>query len=385
MAVPRRFALRAAAKLLLGFIPGVVAFDLWVGWLDRDQGSDEGSWLIDEQLGWAPRPYFENPELETKLDRFGLRNAEIPADAPPDEIRILGLGASRIYGARNVRQSQTWSYWLEQMLAGSTTPPARVLNGGVMAYSLAQAARRGIRLLDEERDGVRVDPNLVLIALSPGAQTLIDNSSARRWVRVGEKLVEEDVIEGWPEVLVPARVALHRALMNSNLYVRHRAKLDLDGDDRPQEIQSWMLSRQEAAPALAQRIERAFDELQQLHLACQARGIRLVALLMPDSEQDSDARWSHYTRNFAQFGAPPSTTPRLEGVEVMGERCRELGIEAWDLSVPISTMAEDRKRWYADDGLHWSGEGHRLIARAIYEHLLGDGWLQRLAQAGAQD
>ncbi|MHC4261590.1 MAG: hypothetical protein ACYSWX_03645 [Planctomycetota bacterium] len=357
-------------------MPGLFLVDQWVGWLDRDTGSDENLWLEDEFLGWVPRPGYTEDEWGTSIDRFGLRNEEIPLDAEADELRILGLGASRIYGARNVLQSETWSYWLEALLEryGSV----RVLNGGVQAYSVAQAARRGVLLLDEERDGVRVDPDLVFIALSPSAQMLIDNSDARRWVRVDGELVDASVVDGWPEPLVPLRVAFHRLAMRSNLYVRHRAKLQAGGGDRPEAIQRWFLSREPVPESVAPRVEDAFRALTELRDACRAREIELVALLIPTEAQDSNRRWNQFLRVSGKFGAPPIGTPRLESIEVLAERCQELGISAWDLSAACDQFATDRDNWYADDGIHWSGQGHQLIARALLRELTESGLLGRL-------
>jgi lysophospholipase L1-like esterase len=382
MSAAQKYAFRAAASVLLGLLPGVVVVDLWVGRMERnqagEQGGDEGYWLEDEQLGWVPRPHFENPKLETRLDRFGLRSPEIPTDALSREIRILGLGASQIYGARNVLQSQTWSYWLQSMLASETEFPVRVLNGGVMAYSLSQAARRGMRLLEEEREGVRLDPDLVMIAVSPGSQTLLDNSAAHHWVRVGDVLVEEDVITGWPRILVPARVAVHRLLLHSNLYARRQANRDRNDGGLPLAIQSWMLSKRNDPPELLERVDEAFAELDQLKVECERRGIAMVALLLAEPQQDSDERWATHTQEYAQFGAPTSTTPRQEGVELLAERCTALGIEYFDLSPALDRFPQDRTRYYADDGLHWSGEGHRLVTRVIYENLLKGDWIRRL-------
>jgi lysophospholipase L1-like esterase len=67
-------------------------------------------------------------------------------------------------------------------------------------------------------------------------------------------------------------------------------------------------------------------------------------------------------------------------VELLAERCAAMGLEAWDMTPAYDRFPANRTKFYADDGVHWSGEGHRLIARVIEQHLREGQWIERLAQ-----
>lgn len=357
------------ALVLLAFVPGFYAVDRWVGWLDARGRADAGTdyYLADEQLGWLPRPHFENPEFETVLDSRGLRNPELPATRGQGELRIAGFGASQIYGAAGVLQSETWSARLERELAAEGL---RVLNGGVMGYSTVQACRRAIRLLPE------LDPDLVFVLVSPGPQSMLDPSSSRNWVRSGGRLVRREVVEGWPEPLHPFLVAWDELLLRSNLYERQRAKRALGNEDREASIQRWVLSRAEPSPAVAAMLDQTFAELAALAAAAEARGVLFRVLVFPEQEQDDPRHWEAYCRNNAPAGAPPAGTPRREPSDVLVERCRALGLETWDFFEVAERLGADRARLLAEDGRHWSSAGHALVAeeleRLLRAGLLGD-------------
>jgi hypothetical protein len=365
---------------LVGFLPGFAAVDVWIGRLDaRGQvDADSEYYVLDEQLGWVPCPHFENPEFETVLDSRGMRNPEIPGDAPADEVRIAGFGASRVYGAAGVLQSDTWAARLDREFEGELDAHVRFLNGGVMAYSTVQASRRAIRVLPE------IEADLVFVLVSPGAQSMLDPSATRNWVRSGGRLVRRDVIEGWPEALHPLLVGLHELLLHSSLYTRHRSKIALGNEDREQSLQRWMLSRSETGIAAGPMLERTFDELAALGAAAAEQGVELRILVFPEQMQDDPERWEAYCRNNASRGAPSVGTPRSEPTEVLLERCAELGLETWDFTEEVDLLGVDRERLLAGDTRHWSGEGHAVFAEGVARRLR-DGLLDELVQRRKQN
>jgi hypothetical protein len=365
VAVARGPIFRLLSLALIGFLPGFWAVDVWIGRLDaRGQvDADSEYYLRDEQLGWVPRPHFENPEFETVLDSHGMRNPEIPADAPADEVRIAGFGASRVYGAAGVLQSNTWAARLDREFERAPGPRVRFLNGGVMAYSTVQASRRAIRVLPE------IEPDLVFVLVSPGAQSMLDPSATRNWVRSGGRLVRRDVVEGWPEFMHPLLVGLHELMLHSSLYTRHRSKIALGNEDRDQSLQRWVLSRSETSAAAEAMMERTFEELAALGAAAAERGIEFRVLVFPEQMQDDPERWEAYCRNNAARGAPPVGTPRGEPTEVLLERCAALGLATWDFSEEVDRLGADRARLLVHDSRHWSGDGHAVVAEGIARRL----------------
>ena len=369
---------RSFGLLFLGTVPGFLAVDRFVGWLDREQGSDQTYYLPDDRLGWSPRPYFERPEFQTRLDRFGLRS-EAFGEREPGEVRILGLGSSRFYGAASVLQPDVWSYALEAELLSEGQGPVRVLNGAVMAYSGVQSCWRGAELLEREVDGLAVEPDLVLLPLSPAAQLMLDPRRTQRWVRLGEDLVPRDVLAGWPEPLWPLRAGIHGFLMRSNLYVRHQAQFSVSDEGGLEvEVQRWCLSRAPQPAAIDRLVDLTLSEYAAFAETLAQRDVALRVLVLPESFQDSEERWERYLRDYAGAGAPPAGTPRLEGVELLLERCAQLGLSTWDLTAEVTELGRAPERNYAKDAVHWSGAGHGLIARGIARRLRDEGLIETL-------
>ena len=353
---------------LVGFVIGFWWVDLWVGRLDaRGQQDGDGDYYMrDERLGWVPRPHFENPEFGTLLDSRGMRNPELAADVPSDELRIAGFGASMLYGAAGVHQDDIWSARLDRAFAGGFAGhqgSVRFLNGGVMGYSAVQASRRAIELLPE------LEPDLVFVLVSPGPQSLLDPSAARNWVRSSGRLVRRDVVEGWPELLHPALIELHELMTCSSIYTRHKAKLDLGNEDREASVQRWVLSRDPDDAATAAMVARTFEELAALGAAASEAGVALRVMVFPEQAQASELAWERFCRNNAARGAPPVGTPRTEPTEVLLERSRAVGLACWDFTPEVEALGAGRARLLAEDGRHWTADGHAVVAEGLARRL----------------
>lgn len=366
--VARGPVLLMMGKLFLGLLAGLALFDVGLGLYESDVDlRNDRLQIPDELLGWTNRPDFRGDNVTT--NSLGLRSPEIPPDAPPEEVRILGVGASRIFGAGQDTPDieGSWSQVLQAALERNPGGPWRVLNGGVAGYSVVQSARRATLLLDSLR------PDLVLIAVSPGRQSLLDPSQAQSWVHFGDEgeLVPRSIVDFWPPALVPAALAVHHLMLHSNLYTRWYARTEDEGEVE-ERLRNFVLSRAPHGDDIDAMLQRTFDELSALQRACDQRGVELRALLFLEGFMDSDARWQKYLRNCASRGAPPMGTPRREPVAVLGETLDGLGIGWWSFFDEITLIGTDHDRFTAD-GVHWKAPGHRVIARGMYEELLATG------------
>lgn len=363
--VERAPILRRIATLLAAFFLGLFAFDRGVAWFDRQRDLSRSQMLMpDAELAWTNRPGFANEN--STISSLGLRSPEIPADASPREIRVLGLGASRCFGAGDggPDMDHTWSAHLERLARAELGPDWRVLNGGVIGYSAVQAARRGVRLLDT------AEPDLVLLFVSPGSQMLMDPSSARHYVHVGRRLLPNDIASATPDALLPAAAALHHALTGSALYTRYRAKAT-DQGRRAAEIDKFVLSRAARGAEIQSMLERTWSELAALADACRERGVELRVVLVPEPYMDRENRWRTYLRNNAAAGAPPIATQREEPLDVLAEEAARVGAASWTLLPALDVIGSDRER-YTCDKAHWSDEGHLVIARHLLERIRAD-------------
>ena len=351
---------------------GFLAVDAVVAWIDREQApADEKIYLRDPGLGFTNRPHFTNPL--THLDRYGLRNEEIPEDAPRDEVRILGLGASQTYGAGGALQEETWSYALEALLqarAAAGGPPVRVLNGGVMGYSLLQSCRRGLALLPQ------VDPDLVLVFVDPGRQSLLSRSGALQWERVGEEYVPVDVLEGVPAALKPAAAWWHGLCNHSAIYRRYRTLVTEPGE-ADTGYGKFVLSRAEHPADVEALLQRGLDEARALVEAAAARGAQVRFVLYPATEMASAKIWTRFLRQQAGRGAPPAGTPRTEPLEVLAERLAAEGGTCWSLDPIVSAFEQQHDAFiYAND--HWKPVAHKAVAQGL-ERLIDRELLDALA------
>ncbi len=367
-AVPRARALKALATTLVGAAVGFAVVDVAVGYADslRDL-SEEGLFLPDPECAWVNRPGFVNEN--TTINSLGLRSPEIPDDAPPTEVRILGTGPSNVYGAGKGGPlvHETWSAELERFCANEVSGDWRALNGGVMGYSTVQSARLAVRLMDQ------VDPDLVLVFASPGDQSLLDVSTTRHMVRVGDRLVPRDLAEAWPEPLIPLVATVHDLLLHSHLYTRHRL-LEQD-DQRDQEMEGFLLTRVPTEnPKIEAMVQRTLDELAALRDAADARGVELRLVVIPHPSQFGDAKYRRYLTRNLKRGAPPIGTPRAEPCMALIEAIQALGIQTWTLYPEMSRWA-DQPQFTTPDTNHWSAAGHKRIGRALLERLTGDAGL----------
>lgn len=371
--------LRRLCVVLLGVLIGIALVDRGVASWDADEGAgeDENAIVEHEWLVWTGRPHFENPKFETVLDRFGNRSAEIPNDAPLDELRVAGFGASQIYGAGGAKQSDVWHVELEHLLDEATPRPVRVINGGVMAYSGLQAARRAEMLLDA------LEPDLLFVVVGTGAQSLLDPSSGREFTRFGDganDVLPKDIGDAWPEPLLPLVASTHRFLSDwSAIYRRQRAKFKNAGGVRTANVQRWILSRAQQPAGVQRLIDATVEELVALDALCDARGVELRVVVLAEPETDTQKGWDEYLADARRFGAPPTGTPREEPTALLEELLVARGLSTWNFFDEVASMGPQRTAHTMPDHQHWNARGHAVFARGVMKRLREERLIAELA------
>ena len=373
---PEGPALRRVGVLILGVVLGLLLFDRGLAWFDSSRDlSNEDMLVPDAELAWTNRPGYTNEKVY--VNALGLRGPEIPADAPPTELRILGTGPSTTFGAGEggPDTEHTWAASLERMLP--TLPggdgPERVINGGVPGYSVIQACRRALALIP------KLHPDLVLVFVSPGSQALMDPSGTRNYVRVDGELVPSDIAMDTPRLLLPAAILAHEALSHSALYSRWRLEAT-DAGRRPKEIDRFVISRAPHGPEIELMLTRTWADLAALAKGCREAGVELRALLVPEPFMDCEAHWHEHLVDNVSAGAPPVGTPRVEPIEVLDEKLSALGITCWSFHDALTVIGGDRKKFTGADGQHWSAAGHDVIAATILRNIKREGLLETLRE-----
>ncbi len=368
----RATALLSVLRLLVGGIVGLLAIDMGVGWLDRARVDDEPSVLVEDwQLGWTNRPNYVGERATT--DDLGLRNPLIPADAPGDEVRLLVLGDSRVFGS-GVTDAEVFTVGLERELGRDGTA-VRVLNGGVNSYSTLQASQRAVQLIPQ------VQPDLIIIFVSPG-WTLRPNTRAGDWELVGERLVPADIVEAWPQALRPLPATIHRLMSHSHLYARHRAAFRKGGKLAPR-IAHFVLSHAEPGPDVRPFVDNTVAALLALQHAAEQARCEVLAALLPETFQINRAVWERYLADHAAAGAPPIGTDPLEPMVALQALVEQTGIRAWPFYQEVATFMRDVDRYYQVDEAHWTADGHGAFATTLAERLRDTGTLSDLVTSRA--
>lgn len=389
----RRYGLRALARMVLPLLIGFAITDWAVGVYHAGKvgESDSDAFMRDDQLGYVSRPNYVGvwrqpadippaPPDAVRHNSFGLRSDEIPDDAPPDEVRVLALGASLAYGAGRNVQETIWNYRLQEMFDAKEAErgyPVRVLNGAVQGYSTYQAAKRGLLLIPE------LEPDVIILFTRPGRQSMAAPSDAIESVEVDGHFVPLDVVEGFSETSAWLPAGLHRFLLeHSNIYERYRTNRKTT--DAGEELApNFVLNRSEEWPAgTRERVLETLDQYRLLIEECDARGIELRFALNTEPEQQSQGRWVRFLQQRQITGAPALGTPREEPSEVLAELVAEVGGEAWDLwnmNMRFGLQPELYTNIHRGDD-HWNGEGHFVVARQLYGRLTADGLLDEVAR-----
>ena len=247
-----------------------------------------------------------------------------------------------------------------------------MLNGGVVGYSGEQAARRAELLLDT------VQPDLVLLFLSPSSQCMLqpDRSSAVR--RVGDRWAPRFLVDPAPGWARPALATADERLLSSHLYTRWRAGR-LDQAKRGHDLQGFVLTRDIESPEAAERVDRTFAEFASLKELLDRRQILLRAVVMPDKYLATDWEWDTFLKRRRADGGPPPDTPRSEPTEVLFERLEELGIGCYTLVQALEEFGEEKVR-FTCDGVHWNAVGHRVVAGILLEQMDAEGVLPLLSE-----
>lgn len=378
----RGYVFATILKIGVGLIVGLLAADRIVGAVDTDRDErTPGQVQFDAELGWSNTPGHtwnkpDDPSVVATINAHGLRGDEIPADAPKDELRVLGLGASRVFGSGEWDSHDVWDHALERLLAfdlGGADAPVRVLNGGVKGYSALQGARRAMRLIPE------VQPDLVLVFVSAGAQMMLDPSAAQHWTTLDDgRVVPKDIADALPRMLQPLGLSVHELLLNSHLYLRYRAQFESAGS-RPETLLRFMYTGPEMAPEARQMFANTVAELVAVRDFCAERDLPLRVVVLPEAYQMNDQKWAEWLRYGAtrDVGSPPQDTPRLAPTLALDAKLKELGLTTWLMKDELEAIGRDVDT-FTNDGRHWSKAGHRVIAVGLQQRMQAEGLVDSL-------
>jgi len=230
-----------------------------------------------------------------------------------------------------------------------------------------------------------VQPDLVLVFLSPGAQLLLDPSAARHMKQLPSgRLIPRDLEELVPGFLHEPVAAVHAFLLDrSAIYSRYRAQFTDKGAEA-EDFRKFVLSNAERPPVIDAMYRESLDELTTMTRVCADRGIEVRAIVLIEPYQDSEQRWSDYLARYSALGAPPKGTPRTESTDILLPELQRRGVKAWDLTRVITLFGTDLPRFTCDNS-HWSAIGHKNVAIDLLRKIKMDGLDAALRQARRAD
>lgn len=269
-----------------------------------------------------------------RFNRDGYRDDD-PGPGPTRRIVLLGDSVSFGLG---VDQDGIYAALLERRLRRESRQPWEVVNLAIFAYNTAD------ELEALRRDGLKHRPELVLLQFymndfsipAAGGPAPPPPSLAHRLAAIKNRFAFKSAFY---RRLHQARTGLTFHLFHDIRRTRYPETLNAD---EPRDKSAYLAATPENSAVAA------FRSIREIHRLTRENGARLLVVLSPDEVQLFDHRYDGINERFRAF-------------------CRREGIALFD-PLPALRASPDRIRLF-NDGVHYSPEGHALLARLLFGEL----------------
>jgi hypothetical protein len=269
-------------------------------------------YVYDPDLGWRNIPNWRSTTINQALsiNSKGLRDREHPYEKPPGFSRILVLGDSYAWGY-GVSDDEAFPSVLEKML-GSTVGRWEVINGGVSGWGTDQ------EFLFLEREGVKYDPDVVLLALFL-MNDPFNNASSKQY-------------------------GLHKPVFLN-------ARMELGNTPAPKPFSGAPAIQSEVEP-----VDLTLKIIEKMAKLCAEQGRRFAVMKFGLFLQPGNPDYLTVEKRFQDLRSESMTAPYLD----LDAKFKEFG-----LSRPILVPPDF-------DG-HWNAHGHLMTATIIRDFLAETG------------
>jgi hypothetical protein len=344
--------------------------------------------------GWTLKPDREallrtaDFTVDYRTNSRGFRDVEHTLEKPEGVYRVVVLGDS-FMEAGQVALEESFPRLLEQRLAGRR---AEVVNLGISGYGTLQ------ELLMLQEEGLRYDPDLVVLALFPDNDLRNNHPELERrlgflpdrpFARFGptgelETFTRDSKVEYMNLSVQQERFAKKQRAQTwwkrTVLYDRwdkaKRAREDADSTVPKYDPNIWLgiyagsfdptlgpgdVTADELATYWRESFDLLGPLLAEVRDAAEAGGARLLVFTVPARPQ-VDTGWAELldTRYPSLALDPPAVNARIVGLAA------EHGVELLDLLPAFrAAHAEGRALHNVIDDDHWNAEGHRLAAELV--------------------
>jgi len=333
----------------------VVLFGCW--WVDRAVGMafppppPDISLLAPHPVrGWCLKPSTQGRESGTlvRTNQLGLRGAEVSSPKPPDEVRLLFLGDSIIFGF-GLQEGDGIVPQTESALSREFGRSRVVcINAGVSGYATWQERSYF------EDEGVRLDPDVVVLGLS-----MQNDVSDEVLTRAGEFRRSPIAFEFSNSVHASG---ILRAITSLRARSAWKSRVDsIQWKENPEREALFknhgsfravfaepMMSEFKAAQ------DRVLSELSRIADLCAARRVPFVLVIFsPRERAEADMDDIQPERAFLEWAASRGV-PALDMHAVLRKRCA-------DVDIPLRSL-------YLDES-HFTSRGCVFIAQALVPFL----------------
>ena len=306
---------------------------------------------------WVKTPEYT---AHLRFNSHGLRGGEIEREKPPGVARVLLLGDSFVEG-RQVSENECLAARLDALLDRSGRSTVEVLNAGVDGWSPVE------EYLYLREEGLDFSPDLVVLALYVGNDV---GSAGQRQEYLREPHPVERELGDVIADPFRERSMLFRVLETG---VVDKLRYEQGGQTPRVRPRRLAIYNTEQTQALTQGWRVVESVLERYKREANGGGARAMLLIIP-------SKWQVHAEDWAAFIEENDIDDEGDwDLEQPNERlvriARRHELPVLDLLPKLREAAEDGKRLYYREDVHWTPEGHAVAADALDEYIRQSGLL----------
>lgn len=315
-------------------------------------GKSYGLWRYDAELGAQHRESAYNTNAQT--NNYGFRGMEDVLDPKPaGSIRVITYGGSTTFGY-NVRDEETWSARLEQLLRSEHQATDQVLNGGAILWSIGHVYARA------KKDIPLLRPDYVVIYSGINEQVNADVLRA-----AGTPLEDLLILDQYGQFA--------KNLDQNRWSKRNLALVRLIDYAIAPNIRRWRADQQVAELTLPKAITKGPDAtilknylhvLQELIALVHGYDGKVVFVVQANNRQVTR---NDYLVSYSRTGAQTALA---------------IGATVVDAQRMVDSYSGSPEELFSESGVHYSELGSRLLAKYIYESVFGRDSMSELSRSG---
>ncbi|MBI1976647.1 MAG: hypothetical protein HYS56_03975 [Candidatus Omnitrophica bacterium] len=304
--------------------------------------------------------------MSVNRDRL-RRETEVSLEKQNGLCRILALGDSFTEG-KGVNDHETFCSRLEEYLNADKKNNRKyeVLNSGVDSYAPV------LEYLYLKTDGIRFNPDLVLLFfdMSDLANT---NGYLKRtvWDQEGNIIAVSPQRQSWGE---RARrfITTHFYYAGNWLSRSLLAKQKNNAIGRTPEEEIFQFALAADQKPWEKEWKAVEEHINWVYRFCQGRNIRFGLVIYPWGFQVNDSEWAEGRK---EFNIPQNYTAPADLSFMLQDRFKK-EFPVLNLFPSFRSYSGEKLLYYKKD-MHWTPEGHDLVARRLFEFLNED-WAKNL-------